>query len=449
MGVATVGGMTLPLWSDEPGAPSRAAPRRVTLVRLAGEIARQVAAIGPVAVEGEVHRPTKSRTGWVFFALRDRAAEIRVVVPRSQQRRCRVVAGERALVAGSLEWTSDRGALQLKAVEVSPVGAGAVAALMAETRRRLVADGLVGRPKRRLPALPRRIGVICGADAAVRRDIESVVAARFPGYPLLVQETTVSGPGAPEAIITALGDVVRGAGVDVVILARGGGDATQLLAWSDEMVCRAVAACAVPVVSAIGHEGDRPLCDEVADLRCGTPSLAAAATVPDRGALETQLERGAAQRRRQLAASVEGAVRRAGAVDTGAALRRGLTHASERVARDRRRLDELHPRRQLAAAARRLDAVDWRRRGGERLGRAEGRLGGRGSPPARPRPRAGARAGLRRGPPGRRRGGAPPGPGGGRRPGRHPPGRRGPARPRRGGRRWLTAPTPATSASRS
>ena len=123
--------------------------------------------------------------------------------------------------------------------------------------------------------MPRAIGVLCGTDAAVRKDIESVVAARFPGYPLAIEETTVSGPGAALCIIEALARLARRPGVDVVVLARGGGDATALLPWSDEELCRAVAACPVPVVSAIGHEADRPLCDEVADLRCGTPSIAA------------------------------------------------------------------------------------------------------------------------------------------------------------------------------
>jgi exodeoxyribonuclease VII large subunit len=284
-----------------------------------------------------------------------------------------VVAGERALVTGALEWLSDRGALQLRASEIIPVGEGAVAAMLAETRRRLAGDGLLERARRRVPILPGAIGVVCGADAAVRQDIESVVAARFPGYPLVVHETAVSGPGAATAIAEGVRLVVRHPGVDVVILARGGGDATQLLPWSDEGVCRAVAACPVPVVSAIGHESDRPLCDEVADLRCGTPSLAAAATVPDRGVLEDRLDRLADQCRREVDRCSEVAIRRLGTVDTVGALRRGAGAASERLVRGRRRLDELHPGRELIGARRRLAAIDWRRPAGERLGRATGR----------------------------------------------------------------------------
>src|SRR6516162_1366971 len=188
--------MTVPLFDDR----ASRAPRQVTLVRLSGEIARSLGGVGRVAVEGEVHRPTTSRGGWVFFTLRDRAAQIEVKVPAGNVPRSRTVHGDRVCVVGVLQWANDRGQVQLVAEEVTPVGEGAIAALIAETRRHLAADGLLDRPRRRLPLLPARIGVVCGADAAVRRDIESVAGARFPGYPLVFQETTVSGPAASTAI---------------------------------------------------------------------------------------------------------------------------------------------------------------------------------------------------------------------------------------------------------
>ncbi|HLI00627.1 MAG TPA: exodeoxyribonuclease VII large subunit [Acidimicrobiales bacterium] len=363
--------MTLPLF-EEP--QERSGPRRVTLVKLSAELGRFAAATGLLAVEGEVHRPTLSKGGRVYFTLRDRAAQVTVTVPRSKMQRSRVVAGERVLVVGRLEWLSDRGQLQMVADEVSPVGAGAIAAMLAETRRRLGRDGLLDRPRRPLPLLPRRVGVVCGADAAVRRDIEAVVAQRFPGYPVHFEETTVSGPGAAVSILDGLSRVVRRPGVDVVIVARGGGDATSLLPWSDEEVCRAVAACPLPVVSAIGHEGDRPLCDEVADARCGTPSIAAGLVIPDRAVLTARLD-----------AALEAAGARAGAVADRAghvlaalaparALDSGLLRAEGRLARAGQRLADAHPRRQLDAAERRLAAVDWRRPVTYQLGEAAGRL---------------------------------------------------------------------------
>ncbi|MGH9075042.1 MAG: exodeoxyribonuclease VII large subunit, partial [Acidimicrobiales bacterium] len=265
---------------------SDATVRRLSLVRLSAEIARSVAVIGRVVVEGEVVKPAVRPSGRIFFVLRDRAAQVNVVCPPSRARRCRVVHGERVEVTATLTWATDRGSLHLVAEEVVPVGAGAIAAALEDTRRRLAADGLLTRPRRAVPRLPRLIGVVCGSDAAVRADIESVVAARFPGYPLLFQEATVTGPGAAQSILAGLRALEARPDVDVVILARGGGDASALFPFSDEELCRAMCASAKPVVSAIGHDRDRPLCDEVADLRCGTPSLAATAVVPDRAVLQ-------------------------------------------------------------------------------------------------------------------------------------------------------------------
>jgi exodeoxyribonuclease VII large subunit len=362
--------MMLPLFD---AAPDRRA-RPVTLIRLAGEVARFAGTVGLVAVEGEVHRPTTSRGGWIFFTLRDRAAQIDVKVPRAHVARCRVVGGERVCVVGILDWTADRGQLHLKAQEVTPVGAGAIAALLEETRGRLRADGLVDRPRRALPVLPLRVGVVCGAEAAIRKDIESVIAVRFPGYPVHFEETTVSGPGAAVTIIDALARCASRPGVEVVIIARGGGDPTSLLPWSDEEVCRAVAACPVPVVSAIGHDGDRPLCDDVADLRCGTPSIAAGAVFPDRAVLAAQLDLRLARGAAALDERLGRCARSLAAIDTARALDAGVQRAGARLESSGRRLRDAHPRRRIEGCRQRLGAVDWRRPTGEILGRAAGRL---------------------------------------------------------------------------
>jgi exodeoxyribonuclease VII large subunit len=350
--------------------------------------------VGRVAVEGEVYRPTRHGSGRVYFTLRDRAAQISVTCPSGRAARSRIVAGDRVCVVGTLSWQNERGQLQLVAEEVTPVGDGAVAAMVAEARRRLHADGLLDRPRRPIPRLPRAIGVVCGSEAAVRKDIESVVAVRFPGYPLRVAETVVSGPGAALSIMAALDHLAADPDVEVVILARGGGDATQLLPWSDEELCRAVGAFGVPVVSAIGHEGDRPLCDDVADLRCGTPSMAAAAVVPDRAGLLAEL---ASWRARSVAAALvplERAERRLGAVDPPSAVAGVVASAAGRLTRSAGQLRVLQPHRQLADArrwvagvdgagpARRrlgqaassLAAVDWHAVAGRRLERAAARL---------------------------------------------------------------------------
>lgn len=368
-----VASMTLPLWPDEPGG--RQPPRQLTLVRLAGEIARSLSVIGRIAVEGEVYRPQVSRSGWVFFTLRDRVSQVPVACPARHAKRCRAVNGERVMVVGQLTWGNERGQLQLEAEEVSPVGAGAVAALIAEVRGRLAAEGILERQRRVVPALPDVIGVVCGTDAAVRRDIESVVAARFPGYPVHFEETTVSGPGAAISITSALQRVVRVPGVAVVVLARGGGDAASLLPWSDEELCRAVAACPVPVVSAIGHEADRPLCDEVADMRCGTPSIAANQIVPDRRALCGLLDAYASQVAATFGARYERTRERLARADVEPALvaglqraRRGLKHSSELLVR-------AHPAPLARTGRRRLDACDWQRPAAATLRAASNHLG--------------------------------------------------------------------------
>ncbi|MGH9122654.1 MAG: exodeoxyribonuclease VII large subunit [Acidimicrobiales bacterium] len=354
--------------------PEVGAPRPVTLVRLSAELARAVSALGKVAVEGEVYKPTTTRGGVVFFVLRDRSAQVTVRVPAASARRCRAVAGERVCVVARTEWAPERGNLYLVAEEVSPLGEGAVAARLAEIRARLSADGLLDRPRRRLPLLPERIGVVCGTDSAVRRDIESVVAARFAGYPLVFAETTVSGAGAAISILEAFSRLASLQGVEVILLARGGGDAPSLLPWSDEELCRVIAASPIPVVSAIGHEGDRPLCDEVADRRCGTPSLGAAAVVPDReglqGWLDTTLNRAATaldgrcvKGRRQLER-----------LDARSAWRMCVLGAEGRLSGAGTRLRYGHPARLLEGARSRLAGCDWRRPMGVLVGRASGRL---------------------------------------------------------------------------
>lgn len=351
--------MTLPLWGDQPARPFLE-PRRLSLVRLAGEIAQALSQVGLVAVEGEVHKPSTTMAGRVYFVLRDRAAQVSVTFSARNARRCRAVAGERVLVVGQLLWSNERGQVLLEASQVTPTGEGAVAAMIAEARARLAADGLLDRPRRPLPKLPRLIAVICGADAAVRKDIESVVAAQFPGYPVLFEETYVSGPGAALSITEALQRVSALPEVDVVVLARGGGDATALLPWSDEELCRAIASSAVPVVSAIGHDSDRPLCDEVADARFGTPSIAASYVVPDRRALEQRLDSLLASAGRSVREQAGAARQRVGAVEVGGALMAGLERAQGRLRHLADRLSWAHPRPKADVCRRRLAALDWR-----------------------------------------------------------------------------------------
>jgi exodeoxyribonuclease VII large subunit len=267
-------------------ATGRNSARELTVTGLHTELKRALNSLGEVRVAGEVHGVKQYPTGR-FFTLKDRAAQISVRVPTSRDKWCRSVQGESVIVTGRVETFSRNGSLSLTASIVEPVGEGAVAAMIAQARERLRADHLLDRASRPLPVLPRAVGLVCGSDAAVLHDIMSVIDRRYAGFPLVVVEVSQS---TPESIMDGLAEVVRRPGVDVVILARGGGDSTQLLPYSNEYLCRAVAECRVPVISAIGHEIDRPLCDEVADYRAATPSVAAAMVIPDRGALSARLE---------------------------------------------------------------------------------------------------------------------------------------------------------------
>ncbi len=347
--------------------------RQLSLIRLATELARRMGEVGRVMVEGEIHRPTSGKTGRIYFVLKDRAAQINVSVAANRAKMARIVEGERVAVTGTVQWQMDRGAVSFEAIEVVPVGAGAIAAAIAAARERMRADGLLDRPRRPLPLLPTSIGVVCGHEAAVRKDIESVVASRFRGLPVLFAEVTVSGPGASEAIAEAVRWLERKPEIDIILLARGGGDATQLLPFSDETLCRVVAACSKPVVVAIGHEEDRPLCDEVADHRAGTPSIAAAMVVPDRVALVARLDAAANRAAEGLARRGDRSAARLSAIAWRTALDRGL----ERWAA---RLDRIDWQRSVdhgvANARSRLDRVPWRNALPQRIAVAEVRLSG-------------------------------------------------------------------------
>ncbi len=341
--------------SPRGGAP---APRRISLVRLSSEIARSVAAVGRVTVEGEVVEP-RIRGSRIYFTLRDRATQVSVTCPASRARRCRAVHGERVSVTATVEYAANRGRISLVAEEVVPVGEGAIAAAIADVRQRLSADGLLERARRPIPRLPAAIGVVCGGNAAVRADIESVVDARFPGYPTVFAEVNVSGPGAAESIIDALRRLDARPDVEVVIVARGGGDAAELLPFSDEGLCRTVAASTTPVVSAVGHHGDNPLCDEVADLRCGTPSLAASAIVPDRARLEGEVDR----LRQDVRSGAEVALANGGArlrsADPTDALASGLALSASRLDRASVQLARVDVPGRVAMLGERLARLDW------------------------------------------------------------------------------------------
>jgi exodeoxyribonuclease VII large subunit len=248
-----------------------------------------------VWVEGEVTEfRRQARWQSVFFTLKDAAdgSCLPVSMPRAgfDALRLELADGMTVHVFGRAELYAARGEFRLRALTIEPLGLGALLAGIERLKRRLAAEGLFSAARKRpLPLFPRRIGLLTGNEAAAKRDFVTAVTARFPAARILVAQTYVQGARAAPALVTALADLGREPDVDVIVLARGGGSFEDLLPFSDERLVRAVAAAPVPVVSAVGHEQDTPLCDLAADARASTPTAAARLVVPDEGELRQRL----------------------------------------------------------------------------------------------------------------------------------------------------------------
>jgi exodeoxyribonuclease VII large subunit len=259
-------------------------------------VASWLSRLPSVWVEGEVTE-FRRQPGWqaVFFTLKDPGDGSCLPVTMSRNGfdalRLELAEGMTVHVFGRPELYGARGLFQLRALTIEPLGLGAVLAGIERLKRKLAAEGLFAvERKRALPLFPRRIGLLTGNEAAAKRDFLTAVAARFPAASLVVVQTYVQGPQAAAAVASTLATLAREQGVDVIVLARGGGSFEDLLPFSDERVVRAVADCAVPVVSAVGHEQDTPLCDLAADARASTPTAAARLVVPDERELRGRLE---------------------------------------------------------------------------------------------------------------------------------------------------------------
>ena len=235
-----------------------------------------------VHVEGEVSGLKRSANGHLYFTLKDAEAQLDCVMyaREAARLRFRLQDGQQARCRGRLTIYEARGRFQLSVHGIEPAGAGARALAFEQLKQKLAAEGLFDPERKRpLPFLPRRLGVVTSAQGAVIRDIVRVAHRRFP-LPILLAPSPVQGEGAATAIAAALAEIVKVPDVDVVIVARGGGSLEDLWAFNDEALARAIAACPVPVISAVGHETDFTIADFVADLRAPTPSAAAELAVP-------------------------------------------------------------------------------------------------------------------------------------------------------------------------
>ncbi len=330
-----------------------------------------------VWVAGEVGNLRRQPSGHVYFGLKDADASIDAVLWASTARRVKfdLRDGTEVVARGKVEIYAPRGRYQLVVQEVEPRGAGARALALEQLKERLAAEGLLDAARKRpLPYLPSTVGVATSTSGAALQDFLRVVRARFPGVRVVVAGCRVQGEGAAATVISAL-RLLADARVDVAVVTRGGGSADDLWEFNDERLARAIAACPVPVVSAVGHEVDVTVADLVADLRAATPTHAAEVVVPVRDDLAAALSR------------LRGRLVRAG---TGAVAER------RRVLRALR-AELADPRRVLSDQRRRVDEAVHRlsTRVSARLRGERSRVGAAGEALRRQEPRALLRA-LRR-----------------------------------------------------
>jgi exodeoxyribonuclease VII large subunit len=280
----------------EKGALEAASPAILTVSELAEAIQGVLSAgLERVWVVGEISNFRAHRTsGHCYFTLKDEAARLPAVLWRTAAARLRFRPedGLEVIAFGEVRFYGPQGRLQLYVERLEPRGLGALRAQLERLRERLEREGLLDPARKRpLPYLPRCIGIVTALDGAALRDLLRMLRDRFAERRIVVRPVRVQGFGAELEIAQGLRDLQGIADLDVVIVGRGGGSAEDLWAFNDEGVARAIVACRVPVVSAVGHEIDVTISDLVADCRAPTPTAAAELVLPRRRDVERELER--------------------------------------------------------------------------------------------------------------------------------------------------------------
>jgi exodeoxyribonuclease VII large subunit len=386
----------LPFEEPEPErAPETppAAPATTRVVLTVSELTaslRQVleTSFAEVWVEGELSNAKLWNTGHLYFTLKDGAAQIKGVMFRSTLRylKFKPEDGLHVVVRGRVSVYDPKGEYQLVGEHMEPHGFGALQLAFEQLKKKLAAEGLFESSRKRpLPALPRRIGIVTSIDGAALRDIIRVLRRRYPNAHLVIAPSRVQGEDAAGEIVRALRQIGRIRGVDVVIVGRGGGSLEDLWAFNEEKVARAIAACPVPVISAVGHETDFTIADFVADLRAATPSAAAELVVRRKDefyghidGLSDRLESAIRGRVGRLESRLNALLARPGfagqrgrlamrgrhVAELAAALRHAVMSAtarrSRRLEQVRRTLAQFDPRHRLSAVRARLAAAEGR-----------------------------------------------------------------------------------------
>ncbi|TYP77862.1 exodeoxyribonuclease VII large subunit [Paenibacillus methanolicus] len=299
--------------------------------------------LGDVWVRGEISNFTHHSSGHMYFTLKDPDSRLKCIMFASHNQRLpfKPKEGAKVLARGNFSVYERDGNYQFYVIQMQPDGIGSLYLAFEQLKRKLEDEGLFAASRKRaIPKFPKAVGIITSPTGAAVRDIIITLQRRHPSVPVLLFPVLVQGTGAAPAIVKAIETMNRLAEVDVLIVGRGGGSLEELWAFNDERVARSIAASAIPVISAVGHETDFTIADFVADLRAATPTAAAELAVQNVQELRTQL----AQTNARLAQALKTAVRTRG----------------ERLARLRRSPVFLNPRRYLLQQAERLDRLKER-----------------------------------------------------------------------------------------
>jgi exodeoxyribonuclease VII large subunit len=242
---------------------------------------------GSLLVEGEVSNLRRPQSGHVYFTLKDDKSQINAVFFRQfgvykRKTNFELEEGLKVLCRVRLNVYLPRGEYQLVIESVEPLGIGALQKAFEQLKARLSAEGLFDeRYKKNIPFLPRKIGVVTSPTGAVIKDILNITKRRFPVADILIAPVRVQGDEAATEIVQALRNLHSHGGIDVIVIARGGGSLEDIAPFNDEALAREIFRSSIPIVSAVGHETDFTICDFVADLRAPTPSAAAELIVPE------------------------------------------------------------------------------------------------------------------------------------------------------------------------
>lgn len=292
---------------------------------------------------GEISNFVAASSGHWYFSLKDQAAQVKAAMFRQSNRNAafRPQNGQQVLVRARISVYEPRGEYQLLIDFIEPAGDGLLRQQYEMLKAKLAAEGLFAPERKKpLPITVQRVGVITSPTGAAVRDILTVLARRAPALEVVIYPALVQGNQAPADLLAALSHAIRRNEVDVLIIGRGGGSLEDLACFNDEQLARAIAACPLPIVSAVGHEIDFTIADFVADVRAATPSAAAELVSPDSKAQQEQLL--LLQQR------------------LGRAIRLALGHSAQQLLQQHNKLQLLHPKRRLEQQQQRLDELQMR-----------------------------------------------------------------------------------------